>query len=518
MQNNINSNMEYYCAYLRKSRKDMEAEAHGQGETLARHEKRLRDYADSIGIKISKFYKEVLSGETISSRPVMQQLLTDVENGMWTGVLVVEVERLARGNTLDQGIVSNAFQYSNTKIITPLKTYDPDNEYDEEYFEFGLFMSRREYKKINQRLHEGILSSVKEGKHVGAAAPYGYDKYKLPKQKGYTLKINEHESKMIKLIYELYCSGNGLEFICNKLNKLGFKPRRSNNFTKSTISHILTNPVYIGKIKYTDKATTKKVINGNIVRVKNENKNVIYVDGLHEPIIDLDIWNKVQNIRNKNLINRTKVDYTLKNPMASILKCGLCGRSLSRVTYSNRNDIRLCCRRCKKNVGSNIDFVEHKLLESLSILLEDYKIKLLNNDYSDFEDLLSVNESNILNNKTKLGKLEQQLNKTYDLLEQGIYTNDIFIERSNFLRQQIKEINNNIKELETEKNVIMSQKNSKEILIPKIENVIDSYYETSDIKMKNELLKSILEKVEYTKISPTNKDDFKLKLFPKIQA
>lgn len=518
MKNLINNNMEYYCAYLRKSRKDMDAEAHGQGETLARHEKRLRDYADSVGIKISKFYKEVVSGETISARPVMQQLLTDVENGMWSGVLVVEVERLARGNTLDQGIVSNAFQYSNTKIITPLKTYDPNNDYDEEYFEFGLFMSRREYKKINQRLHEGILASVKEGKHVGTSAPYGYDKYKLPRQKGYSLKINEYESKMIKLIYSLYCSGSGLVFICNKLNNLGFKPRRSKEFTKSSITHILTNPVYIGKIKYTDKATTKKVVNGSIVRVKNENKNIIYVDGLHEPIIDLDTWNKVQNIRNKNLISRTKVDCTLKNPMASILKCGLCGRSLSRITNSNRNDIRICCRKCKENVGSNIDFVEDALLKSLKALLEDYKIKLLNNDNSDIEDLLSINENNILNNKMELEKLKQQLNKTFDLLEQEVYTKDVFIERSNLLKQQLRETNNTIKNLEVERNSIMSQKNNKEILIPKIETVIDSYYETTDIKMKNELLKSILEKVEYTKITPTNKDDFKLKLFPKIQA
>ena len=518
MENLINNNMEYYAAYLRKSRKDMEAEAHDQGETLARHDKRLRDYADSAGIKISKFYREVVSGETISARPVMQQLLTDVENGMWTGILVVEVERLARGNTLDQGIVSNAFQYSNTKIITPLKTYDPNNDYDEEYFEFGLFMSRREYKKINQRLHEGILASVKEGKHVGTSAPYGYDKYKLPKQKGYSLKINEYEANMIKLVYNLYCSGNGLEFICNKINKLGFKPRRSNQFTKSSITHILTNPVYIGKIKYTDKATTKKVVNGNIVRVKNENKNVIYVDGLHEPIIDLNTWNKVQNIRNSNLISRTKVDYTLKNPMASILKCGLCGRTLSRITYSNRNDVRICCRKCKENVGSNIDYVEDKLLQSLKLLLEDYKIKLLNNDNSDIEMLLKINEDNILSSKTELDKLKLQLNKTYDLLEQEVYTKDIFIERSNLLKQQIKEVNDTINKLETEKKQISATKNNTEVLIPKIEKVIDSYYETDNIKMKNNLLKDVLEKVEYTKINPSNKDDFKLKLFPKIQA
>ena len=50
-----------------------------------------------------------------------------------------------------------------------------------------------------------LLIAFKEGKHVGTSAPYGYDKYKLPKQKGYTLKINDYEAKMIKLIYNLYC-------------------------------------------------------------------------------------------------------------------------------------------------------------------------------------------------------------------------------------------------------------------------------------------------------------------------
>lgn len=516
MPKHINNNMKYYCAYLRKSRKDMEAEAHGEGETLARHEKRLKDYADSIGIKISKFYKEVVSGETISSRPVMQQLLIDVENGMWSGVLVVEVERLARGNTLDQGIVSNAFQYSATKIITPLKTYDPNNDYDEEYFEFGLFMSRREYKKINQRLHEGILASVKEGKHVGTSAPYGYKKYKLQKQKGYSLKINSDESEMIKLIFNLYVNGNGLEFISNKLNNLGYKPRRGKEFSKSTITHILTNPVYIGKIKYIDRATTKKVIKGEIIRVKNENRNIIYVDGLHDPIIDSDTWNKAQNIRKNNLISRSKVDYTLKNPMASILKCGLCGRSLSRETYKNRNDVRICCRKCKENIGSNINFVEDKLLQSLRLLLEDYKIKLINNDYSDIDALLKMNDNSICNYKNELSKLNLQLSKAYDLLEQDFYTKELFLERSNVIKQQISEIDNAIKKLEKENSNIRKNKYNKKIIIPKIENVIESYYLTDNIEIKNKLLKSVLEKAEYLKITPKSKEDFILKLYPKL--
>ena len=114
-----------YCAYLRKSRKDLEAEARGEGETLARHEHILLDLAHRMNISLEAIYKEVVSGETISARPVMQQLLREVEEGVWTGVLVVEIERLARGDTRDQGYVAEAFTYSDTKIITPLKTYDP---------------------------------------------------------------------------------------------------------------------------------------------------------------------------------------------------------------------------------------------------------------------------------------------------------------------------------------------------------------------------------------------------------
>lgn len=61
MEKLINNSMDYFCMYLRKSRKDLEAEQHGQGETLARHEKRLFELAESMNIKISKVYREVVS-------------------------------------------------------------------------------------------------------------------------------------------------------------------------------------------------------------------------------------------------------------------------------------------------------------------------------------------------------------------------------------------------------------------------------------------------------------------------
>ena len=78
-----------------------------------RHEQTLQELAFNRGYQIDKIYREVVSGETLAARPQMQKLLAEVEAGMWDGVLVMEVERLARGNSIDQGIVSQAFNFYN---------------------------------------------------------------------------------------------------------------------------------------------------------------------------------------------------------------------------------------------------------------------------------------------------------------------------------------------------------------------------------------------------------------------
>ena len=254
-----------YAIYLRKSREDLEAEKYGEGETLARHEKILTTLAKKRKLHISKIYREVVSGETISERKEMQKLLRDVENEKWTGVLVVEVERLARGDTADQGQVSKAFKYSHTKIITPVKTYDPDNEFDEEYFEFGLFMSRREYKTINRRLQRGRELSVSEGKFVGNIAPFGYDRVKLKNAKGYCLSINQDEAPIVKEIFRLYAFENtSINSVAKQLNKLNLKPRITSEWTISSVKDILSNPTYIGKIVWNRRMQKKKTKNGQV--------------------------------------------------------------------------------------------------------------------------------------------------------------------------------------------------------------------------------------------------------------
>ena len=399
-----------YCMYLRKSRADKDYENSSTEAILNRHEKALLELAQNNNYKISQIFREVVSGETLSQRPEMQKLLAQVENNMYDGVLVMEVERLARGNSVDQGIIAQAFKYSNTLIITPTKVYDPQNEFDEEYFEFGLFMSRREYKTINRRLNAGRLASCKEGKFVGSITPYGYSKEKLKNQKGYKLVPDLEESKVLKLIFELYTNSMGIRNICKYLDSLGIKPRNSQNWSTSTIRDILKNPVYTGKILWHKTYSTKTTKDGIVKSKRHRNKDNFYTfDGIHSPLISDDIFQKAQNILLQN--SHTPVNnLLLKNPFAGILYCNLCGKAIVRRLVNNKYQYLMCNNPNCQNNSTDLKAIEKYILNSIQKYF-NYTV-----DFSNYER--KDNSTELFYIDRELKKLTLQLNNIFDLLEQ----------------------------------------------------------------------------------------------------
>lgn len=511
-----------YAIYLRKSREDIESEKYGEGETLARHEKILTALAEKRNLHISKIYKEVVSGETISERKEMQKLLKDVENEKWTGVLVVEVERLARGDTADQGRVSKAFKYSHTKIITPVKTYDPDNEFDEEYFEFGLFMSRREYKTINRRLQRGREISVSEGKFVGNIAPFGYDRIKLKDSKGYTLSINQDEAPIVKEIFRLYTfESNTIGSVAKQLNDMNLKPRISDGWTISSVKDILSNPTYIGKIVWNRRKQKKKTKNGHLIISRPRNQDYLIYDGLHESIIDNKTWELAQEKRKQNT---PKVQHSniIQNPLVGFLFCEKCGKPMQRRPYSKADKpATLICSNSKcDNVSSKLYIVENKIIEALKIWLKNYKVDYKIKDNSNIENNKLI-EKSIVSVKKELEKENAKLDKIYDFLENGIYNKDEFMNRSKSIKDNIESLESRLKEYTELLNKNNDIQNERKTMIPKLENVIDLYYKLETAEDKNILLKSIIAKITYLKTEkaikkesdPTN---FELHIYPKI--
>lgn len=510
-----------YCIYLRKSRADEESEARGEGETLTRHKNILSALASKLEINISRIYKEIVSGETIAARPAMQELLRDVEKEVWEGVLVMEIERLARGDTMDQGLVAQTFKYSGTKIITPVKTYDPNDEFDEEYFEFGLFMSRREYKTINRRLQRGRLQSAKEGKFTGNIAPYGYKRKKLESDSGYTLETIE-EAKIVVLIYKWYTKERiGVTKIRNRLNEMKVPTRKGGDWTSSTIRNILSNPVYIGKIRQGDRPQVKKIVDGEVVIERPHAKNPNIYEGLHEAIIDEGTFNLAQEYLSNNPPLPIPTKYKTKNPLAGLVICGMCGRKMNRRPYTNgRPSSLICTGPTCPNVSSYLYIVEERLLAALGNWLQNYRLEIKGQKERDSILELEVLKKGIKDIDAELGVLNKQLSKLHDLLEQGVYSVDIFLERSKTLKDRIDVVETNKKELSKKLEVISRKEKSKKVIVPKIEKIVDVYWQLQSPKEKNILLKEVLEKAVYIKKVGgrwhAKPDEFELRVYPKL--
>ncbi|GGF72385.1 serine recombinase [Paenibacillus albidus] len=523
----LSTYFEKYALYLRKSRADMDAEARGEGETLKKHQTALFALSKKMNINISKVYKEIVSGERIADRPEIQQLLQDVEDGKWTGVLVMEIERLARGDTMDQGFVAQAFKYSGTKIITPVKTYDPDNEFDEEYFEFGLFMSRREYKTINRRQQAGRIQSVKEGNYIGNIPPYGYIKIRL-EDKSYSLAPHPEKAPIVKMIFDMYTSQNmGMGNIAKKLNQLGVPTAKGSLWVVATISGILQNPVYNGEIVWNRRPVKKTRKDGKMLETRPEVSEDMWirVPGKHKAIITKEIWEMAQKIL-KGRYHAPAPSGIITSSLAGLVRCSLCRHLMVRRPYSNQSEPSLICVTPMCNqVSSQFVLVEERILEGLRLWIDQYKAQWSENipiNSGDSEELIKAKQQIVKELSKKVNELKKQSSALHDLLERGIYTIDVFLERSQNLSERIAEAERGLLSAQADLETEEHRKEAKTGIIPQVERVLDVYNQIDDATKRNGLLKSVLQGVVYNKekrghwTQPETMRKFDLKLYPKL--
>lgn len=519
--------MKRYAMYLRKSRADAELEAQGELETLSRHETILRAFAEKQRLHIGKIYKEIVSGETISSRPVMQQLLHDVEQELWDGVLVMEIERLARGDTIDQGLVAQTFKYSDTLIITPNKTYNPNNEFDEEYFEFGLFMSRREYKTINRRLQTGRLQSIKEGKFVGNKPPYGYKKVKLKGEKGFTLEPIPEQAEVVRQIYKWYAYGDedgnviGFAEISKRLHNLGvLSATGRTDWQSASVRDILSNPHYIGKVRWGLRPQKKSMVDGQKVIQRTRDLDAPTYEGLHPAIIDLETYNIVQARRNENRKNTCPKSKGVQNPLAGLVVCAKCGKHMQRRPYTNgRQDGLICTNRYCNNVSSDLWRVEKAIIKTLEEWITKYEIEQSPITHKLLPDITEY--KNMLKSYTaKLDTLKKQLDKAYEAYELGVYDAPTFLERTEKIKSEQSTTLTLIDDLQAKINKIKASEKQHKEFIPKVKQVVSVYYDLESPADKNKMLKEILTEIKYSKEHSErftkNFDNFQVVLYPKI--
>lgn len=319
--------------YLRKSREEMLNGFGGVEFTLERHEQILQEWAvKNLGFKIpeDRIYREVGSGETIAERPVMQEVMKILKTNDISAILIIEPQRLSRG-LKDSGELIEVLEFTDTKILTPTKIYDLKDKYDKKVFRDELLRGSEFLEYIKERLHAGRQLSCSQGKLIGTPA-FGYDKEKLQKEKGFKA-VKNSDSEIVKLIFDMFLNGYTPFQIAKHLRDINASTRTDKDWEHGSVKQILVNPFYYGMLTWQARKTTKKFIDGEMKTVRIKNPEAKLYRGLHEPIISEEDFFKVQDIIKNRSTPRTKSKYETQNPLAGIIKCGLCGRSMVRQVH-----------------------------------------------------------------------------------------------------------------------------------------------------------------------------------------
>lgn len=507
---NINQSPALYAIYLRKSRDEDEQDRYTGEDTLARHRKTLVELAARLSLPVGEIYEEVVSGDTIASRPEMQRLLADVRAGRWAGVLVTETPRLARGDTIDQGVVSATFKYAKCRIVTPAKIYDPALQTDEQQIDMQLFFSRWELHAITARMQAGRKRSAQDGRYMGSCDVFGYKRVRLEGQKGFTVEIKPAEAEIVKLIFAWYVYGDngaplGCTEIARRVNAMGVKTSGGSPWLDTSIRRLLKNELYVGCVCW-QRRMQEKYMDGARVKKRNvQNPENHTYPGLHQPIVDRELFDAAARKLTSRITAPLNVGRDLTNPLSGLIVCAVCGKYLRRTVSASGGEksIVRCGTDCKTS-GIYIAVLESLILSALAgyAAAPDPAESPAAQPPSDDTDarMIAIAEREI-------ERLTSQMSRACEFYETGEYTKELFLRRQHEITAAITKAQAQLDQI---KNKQPTQKTDEEILralSPKIKTVLQAYAAAKTPAEKNALLKSILAHITYHKTKRRKKTD-----------
>lgn len=487
--------------YLRKSRSDdpyLTVE-----EVLARHEQILKEWAErnlSAAIPKENIYREVVSGETIEDRPQMLALLKRIESPRIKAILIVEVQRLSRGDLEDAGRLMKLLRYTNTLVITPHKIYNLQDEYDRDNFERELKRGNDYLEYTKKILMRGREQAIKDGCFIGNTPPFGYKKgvTMIGKKKCHTLFIVPEEAEIVQLIFDLYVNQHmGRVNIAKYLNTLSVKPKHGGSWSVYSIAHILENEHYTGKVRWNYRKTTPIVENGEIkaYRPKSKDEDVLLYPGLHEAIISEELFQAARARMGRNY--RAKPNTKIRNPLAGLLYCR-CGRAMSLRTYRRngvqRADPRLLCDNQSYCHTSSALYQDVLALvkEALLDAIKDFEFKIGGSNVV----VLDVQKKRIEHLENVLSELKQKELKQWEKYAEEGMPKEIFEKLNDKVLAEIKSTETALqKAYESMPNVRHYEERRLTFM-----EALDSL-ERDDISAaeKNELLKACIERIGYNR-------------------
>lgn len=460
--------MERAVGYVRLSKEDFNKGVLDESESIINQRKFISDYAAEQGWELKKIYADEDISGSDRDRPEFNQMILDAYAGKFDIIVVKKQSRFARDLELVERYILNGFAEIGVRFVSILDNIDTAA------FSSGMrktsqlngLIDQWYLEDLSENIKASFLAKAKRGESIASFPRFGYKKD--PDKKGHLIP-DPVAVKIVVQIFKWYASGYGEVKIANLLNErkipspYAYKKQNNSNVNLSkessqsfywrpgTIAQMLIDEIYIGS-----------VVSGRFKKASYKSKKLlrrppeewIVIPNCHEPIIDKELWDRVQAIKASKSHKRSCADGK-RSPLAGKVICGKCGGKMTRSGNKNVNVYFRCAQRgisadlCD---GSYIN--EKKLQEALLQQLNELIQKYVNNEYQldnindEGKTFDEIQNEHLKELETEHLKLDKKRKMLYDDRLEGIITAAEYKEYKDSIDEKMKEISSKVTELQ----------------------------------------------------------------------
>ncbi len=458
------------------------------------------------------------------NRPGFQKMLKDIEEEKIDCIITKDLSRFGRdhidtGYYLERYLPANNIRY--IAIGDNVDTINPDGL---QFLTFKLSFNDYYAQDISNKIKSVKQRKIEKGEYQAGIPPYGYKKDTETKNH---LVPDEYSSQIVKEIFHMYVNkGMSTIKIADELNRREIEPpaiylriptymkRKSSNpngkyvWLRGQIGKILKNEVYLGNVV----GRKFQKVSHKIAKVRATRKEeYIVLQNMHEPIIDIDTWNKAQEkLKGYSKSRERKYDHLLKG----LVYCAECGNKATlrcreekrkngtvwRAAYficSKRNNYSGLCD-CKQISADLIENVaKEKLKQEIEkISFDEQELKQI---YKEAKIRVEISKNLSMNNLKELKKKLQNLEKTIEEIYQDKINKIIQVEDFKIIyEKKQKERNKVLKEISNiEKEQKVSNKKSVKLDFKEIKKITNEFLKIE--KPNKILLERLIKRIEFDK-------------------
>ena len=460
----------------------------------------------SEGNKVVQVYQDrAISGGSVQNRDGIQRLMEAVRLGGVDLVMAEALDRLSRDQE-DIAAIFKRLQFAGVTLTTLA-----EGEISELHIGLKGTMNALFLKDLADKTRRGQRGRVEKGRIPGGKS-YGYNIVHSLKDNGQVERgqrtINEAEASVVRRIFSEYVAGNSPRKIAALLNAEMIPSPRGGQWNASTINGnqkrrngILNNELYLGRITYNRQRFVKDPDTGKRRSRTNPQKLWVITHVPELQIIDQDIWDKTQSLKQRYFSHRGNKRQTKKRLLSGLVKCGGCGGSL---TIVNRKRYSCSTKRekgtCDNPAGIQAERLEARVIEGLKNILlgrDDLLEEFTSAFFKETVRLRHERNRQKQTHQSELAKVQRSIDRCLDFIINGDGAMDTVRQKLSQLERSKTNIQN-LMDQDTTLTNIEPHPNMGQLYQRRVEQLTHLLNEESNQQEAVTIIRSLIDRIEIT--------------------